>query len=199
VLLIAPICCMLLTKSKKPAAVLLVLLIAAGFVGFACIGRKQMMGASRLPLFLIGMAFGMDWPVSEKKVAVRGAYIAAFAVGLTMLMLFTFKYTAFLNNFGMYWYPFALITPPLCVFIAWMLNKAEKSRTLFAPLRVVGRASFEIYLVNIWTVELAKLAGVDGVGLWIALCVGDLLLGIGYHMLITRVVQALKLKHAYAK
>ncbi len=191
-ILIAPVCFALLTNRKKPAAVLVGLLIIAGLIGFACIGQKQLMGASRLPLFLLGIAFGMDWPVSKKRGAVRGAYIAAFAVGLTALLLFKLKYTAFLNDFGMYWYPFALITPPLCVFIAWLLNKTEKARALFAPLRVLGRASFEIYLLNIWTVELAKLAGADGAGLWIALCAGDLLLGVGYHMLVTRAVQLLK-------
>jgi peptidoglycan/LPS O-acetylase OafA/YrhL len=55
---------------------------------------------------------------------------------------------------------------------------------VFAPLRWIGRSSFEIYLLNIWSVELAKQAGLTDAGLWALLCVADVLLGIAYHRLV---------------
>ena len=94
----------------------------------------------------------------------------------------------------MYWYPFALITPALCVGIAFLLHKADKARKVFIPLRVIGQASFEIYLFNIWMVELVKKWNGKGTLLWLALCVGNILLGIGYHWLVEIGVRRLKRK-----
>ena len=152
----APLFFAVLAKSKKPAAALLGLLIVCAGIGLANIGLDQMMGISRLPVFLLGMAFSMDWGISRRRGLVRALYGLAFAAGVAAVLFCFMAKPILLNDFGMYWYPFALITPPLCVGIAFALRHLEKAARWFAPLRLLGRCSFEIYLFNIWMVELAK-------------------------------------------
>ena len=89
-----------------------------------------------------------------------------------------------LIDYGMYWYPFILITPPLCMGLSFLFQKADKLSRVFAPLRWLGKSSFEIYLVNVWIYELSKQYTVFP-WLWAALCAGNLLLGVGYHWLVT--------------
>jgi peptidoglycan/LPS O-acetylase OafA/YrhL len=190
--LIAPACYAALARTRKPALALLMLLALASLAGLACIAQKQLMGASRLPVFLLGMALGMDWRVSEKRNLARAAYALAFAVGLGTLIFCYERYPWSLSDYGTYWYPFALVTPPLCVFLAFLFQKVEKARKVFAPLRWLGRSSFELYLINIWMVELAKKAGLTGAWPWALLCAGNLLLGLGYHALVERGTAALR-------
>ena len=183
-MLLAPLCFALLYKSRKPGAMLLALLGLAGCLGLAGVGLDQMMGVSRLPVFLLGMAFSMDWLAMQEKKTVRIAYAGAFLIGAAVLLICLTRYRELLNDYGLYWYPFALMTPGLCVGIAFGLQKAEHARRWFAPLRWIGEASFEIYLVNIWLVELAKANGWTDDGVWALLCIGNLLLGMGYHRVV---------------
>ena len=183
-ILIAPICYAVLTRSRKQSYAVAALLVVAFGIGMANIGLEQMMGASRLPIFIIGMAFGMDWPVSARKGLIRTGYVAAFLIGLAAVIVCFTRIPILLIDFGMYWYPFVLMTPALCVGIAFLLHKAEKARIFFAPLRWIGQGSFEIYLLNIWTVEIAKKNGLEDAGWWALLCVGNVLAGIGYHRLV---------------
>ena len=195
-LMIAPLCFAALARSRRPGLSLLLLLALAGGAGLACIGLDQMMGVSRLPVFLLGMAFAMDWPVSRKKRLVGSVYALAFCIGLAALILGLTRYRELLNDYGLYWYPFALMTPGLCVGIGFLLHRAEAARSAFAPLRWMGKSSFEIYLLNIWTVELAKGAALSDLGLWALISAGDLALGIGYHRLVSAATRALRRKPA---
>ncbi|HNW85803.1 MAG TPA: acyltransferase [Candidatus Limiplasma sp.] len=192
-ILLAPLMYAYLAKSGRKGVALLSLLGICAGLGLANIACDQMIGISRLPIFLLGMAFYMDWPISQRKNTVRVAYIAAFALGVAVLLTGLARYKELLIDYGLYWYPFALIVPGLCVFLAWLLHKAERARKLFAPLRWFGESSFEIYLLNIWMVELLKRDGVTSAGLSAFFCAGNLLAGIGYHRLVlwgTKALQA---------
>ena len=193
--LIAPILFAALTRSRKPARMLFCLLGLFAMVGAANIGQPQMMGASRFPIFLLGMAFGMDWRVSDRRGWVRAGYAVAFAVGLSSLLYFTYVKPGLLIDFGMYWYPFALMTPGLCVGLSALFHRVERATRWFAPLRRVGQSSFEIYLINIWLVELAKKYQLEGVWPWLGLFAVNLALGLLYHTLVTRAVAAWRSRH----
>jgi peptidoglycan/LPS O-acetylase OafA/YrhL len=193
---IAPLCYAVLSQNRRPMVALVGLLALAMCVGLACIGQGQMMGASRLPIFVLGMAFGMERPAVKKRGVTLAGYLAAFIAGLAVLLVAIRMYPDLLIDYGLYWYPFALMTPALCVFFGYLLHKAEKAARFFAPLRALGQASFEIYLLNIWMVELAKRYAVSGAGRWELLCAANLLLGIGYHALVTMGTKALHPRRA---
>lgn len=191
-ILIAPLFFALLSRAQKPKATLLVLLVLAVAIGLGCIAQKQLMGASRLPVFLLGMAFAMPRKSSEKHGWVRFGYGAAFLAGLAILLLCTLKYPELLYDYGMYWYPFALIIPGLSIGAAWVMQKVESKAALLKPLRFLGRCSFEVYLLNIWMVELAKKFAIEGISIWLLLCAGNLAAGIGYHMLVVKGTEMLQ-------
>lgn len=172
-LMAAPFAHAVLSKARRPARALLAMMGLAFFAGLAFVNQNQYMAVSRLPVFLLGMGFAMPGaeergsgsaglaPLPSKPSGFAGlaarkrgpgaifaCYAAAFAAGLASLLVCYARYPEALAAYGMYWHPFVLITPPLCAAIAWGLRKAARFRTAFAPLRFLGRASFEIFLVN---------------------------------------------------
>ncbi|MEA5014501.1 MAG: acyltransferase [Candidatus Limiplasma sp.] len=194
-MLLAPLLYALLSKSPKPGRTLAFLLAWAFFLGLCLIGDERYMGVSRLPIFLLGMAFAMDWRPALGALAKRLLLALSFFAGLAVLLLCFARYPELLNDYGMYWHPFALITPPLCLFLSFLLSKADKARRLFAPLRALGRASFEIYLLNIWLVEWGKREKLTGDLPWLLLCLGCILGGLGYHWLIHKLGEKIQRKN----
>ena len=184
--LVAPLFFAVLSRSRKPFWGLAALMALCLGVGAAAIGQEQMMGISRLPVLLLGMAFGMDWPVSARKGLVRVAYAGGALAAFAVLVYCYYASPILLNDFGMYWYPFAFIAPALCVGVAFVMHKVQGVAKWFAPLRLLGGSSFEIYLVNIWLYEEGKRRGLQTAWQWLLLAAASLLLGIGYHMLVER-------------
>ncbi len=180
-ILLAPLFHGLLSGGKNPAVTILGLLVVAALVGLSCVGIDQYMAISRLPVFILGMAFAMDWRPAVSPMLKRLLYALAFGLGLFLVLICHQRYPELLLTYGMYWHPFALITPGLCVFLAYLFHKAEKARALFAPVRLLGKSSFEIYLLNIWMVELGKKYAIQGDWAWGLLSLGSIALGIGYH------------------
>ncbi len=191
-MLLAPVLHGLLSRSGKQLRTLLGLLATAFLLGLCCIGDDRYMGVSRLPVFILGMAYAMDWRPQVGPAVKRGLYALAFVLGLAALFACFARYPELLNDYAMYWHPFVLMTPGLCVGLAFLLHKADRARGLFAPLRFFGRASFEIYLVNIWVVEVATRRGVKDVGPWLLMGLGCLLAGGLYHLLVNAAVAGVK-------
>ena len=161
---------------------LIMLLTIAFGIGAANIGMEQMMPVSRLPVFILGMAFGL-WQGGARRAWHTALYALSFIAGLTLVEYCLHRQTWLLIDYGMYWFPFVLITPPLCTALAFVFQKAEKSKRAFAPLRWVGQSSFEIYLINVWIYEISKQHPFPA-WVWALACAFNLLLGIGYHRLI---------------
>ena len=149
-LLLAPLFYSILSGSRKPVKTLFLLLCVSVGLGFCCVGLDQYMAVSRLPVFLLGMAFAMPGqPFIASSGVRRGLCLASFGTGLFILLLCFARYPELLLTYGMYWHPFVLITPPLCIGLAWLFHKGERFSSIFVPLRLFGEASFEIYLWNI--------------------------------------------------
>lgn len=163
---------------------LIALLVIALGVGAANIGMEQMMPVSRLPVFILGMTFGL-WQGGKRRAWHAPALALSLLAGIFIVEYCVHRQTSLLIDYGMYWYPFMLITPPLCMALAFLFAKTDKLSRAFAPLRWVGQSSFEIYLINVWIYELSKRYTVSA-WMWALLCIANLLLGVGYHLLITR-------------
>ena len=89
-----------------------------------------------------------------------------------------------LSMYGLFWYPFVLIVPGLCVLWANVFGAMQKSkgtRLLINGIRCLGDASFEIYLIHILLFEfLLKPVGISGNGQWFVAAVLAVLAGILY-------------------
>ena len=163
------------------------LIVVALGVGAANIGLEQMMPVSRLPVFILGMAFGL-WPGGARRAGQTAFYALSFLLGSFLVLYCMHRAPGTLIDYGMYWYPFVLIAPPLCMGLAFLFQKADGAKKAFAPLRWVGKSSFAIYLINVWIYELSKQYTVSA-WMWVLLCAANLVLGVSYHELVTRLSQ----------
>ncbi|HIR81422.1 MAG TPA: hypothetical protein IAD37_09005, partial [Candidatus Limiplasma merdipullorum] len=119
-----------------------------------------------------------------------GAYalaLAGGACGLAVLYGCFARFPETLDFYGMYWHPFVLIAPALCVGLGWLFSRAGRGLAAFAPLRALGRASFEIFLFNAWVEVLGKRFGLaQGPVSWLLWSLGSVLAGLAYHAVVER-------------
>ena len=166
-------------------------LLAALFaIGLAYIGNDQYMAISRLPVFVIGMVFAAPQTrsLSGKKTAL--ALAAAAALGLAVLYVCLERYAELLITYAMYWHPFVLITPGLCAGLAWMFGKLP--RVIGKPFALLGEASFEIFLFNVWIEVLGKKYGLAASPVeWLVWSVAGIAAGCAYHWIISRILKSL--------
>lgn len=110
---------------------------------------------TRLPIFYIGMIFAKR---CTQKVSLDLTKLSAFI--MVAVIGFFVLYTVFNDptlkplrwKYGLYWYPFILIAPGLCVALSAVMSLLEKSsmtKWIVAVLSFVGKYSFEIYLVHL--------------------------------------------------
>ncbi|QWU14487.1 Peptidoglycan/LPS O-acetylase OafA/YrhL, contains acyltransferase and SGNH-hydrolase domains [Paenibacillus sophorae] len=105
----------------------------------------------RIPIFFTGFLVGY-WIETGKKANFLHliVYIVMAILGLTFLIV-SMKYLSyeFLWNNGFFWYPFILITLPLCVFVATSLQAFSAfGMKKFIFLTFCGTHSLEIYLIH---------------------------------------------------
>jgi peptidoglycan/LPS O-acetylase OafA/YrhL len=71
-------------------------------------------------------------------------------------MTFT-RFSNYLWNYGLYWYPFFFITPGLCVLMSVvfrLMDRCAWGRRLVGLIGCCGKYTFEIYLVHIFLFEM---------------------------------------------
>ena len=157
-------------------------LIAGLFLmGLAFVDHDLYTSISRLPVFALGMALGGC--KSEKPG--RGVLLAGSVVMLTggvAVLLKCFRsYPELLMDYAMYWHPFFLIAPALCVLLGQFFDVCPK--VLIRPLALLGEASFEIFLFNVWVELLGKRYGLcQTTGDWLMWSIASVLCGILYHL-----------------
>lgn len=108
----------------------------------------------RLPIFFIGMYVGKlccerDRVISKREFA---GTILAMLVGMLLMLLALKLGRKYLATIGLYWYPFILITPGMCLCLSCAANAVQKLRGLAWLQRffeLVGKYSFELYLVHV--------------------------------------------------
>lgn len=169
----------------------LLLLGLAFAAGLAFIGNDQYMVFSRLPVLILGMAFAR--PCDEKKNGGKWAFAFAisFALGMAVLYLCHGRFPELLNDYAMYWHPFVLIAPAMCAGLGWLFGHMPHAAS--APLRVLGRASFEIFLFNVWIEVLGKKFRLfQTAEEWILWSVGSIAAGLVYHLLAEVLTAALR-------
>ena len=119
--------------------------------------NNYMIIVTRLPIFYLGMVLGA---LSKRDRPIKGAHcilmILSFMAGILFLWLSYRKLTAHLWSYGLFWYPFILIVPPLCTGLSCLLRLLEKwklTRLVHSFLALIGDYSLELYLMQVlWVV-----------------------------------------------
>ena len=150
--ILAPIFKEIVDKSKKKIhnilMVSLLLVISQVYWG----ADKFIIIATRVPIFYIGMIYAKKC-CDEKELKGKDIllYIITMIVGIGMYFLFQFEFKDYLWKYGLYWYPFILITPGICMMISLVMSILERVKwcgCIKKILELVGEYSFEIYLVH---------------------------------------------------
>jgi len=161
-------------------------LIAGCFAaGLAFVGSDLYMAFSRIPVFVLGMAVG-GWKAERPKGKSLAAGLAVSGmVGLAVLLFGFHRFPELMGAYAMYWHPFFLITPALCACLSWLFDKCPKG--ILAPLRVLGKASFEIFLFNVWVELLGIRYGLCSTSkAWLMWSVGSIFAGLLYHLAVMK-------------
>ncbi|MNC51503.1 Acyltransferase family protein [compost metagenome] len=104
----------------------------------------------RIPIFFIGVWVGY---LIDKKQAVSRVngmlYLGMLLAGVVLLAASQKYMSEYVWSYGLWWYPFILITLPLCLFTAGGLHwVAERKWTRYPFLAFCGTHSLEIYLIH---------------------------------------------------
>lgn len=183
---VAPLFCAVLSEGRYFRLRVLELMAVLLTVGCAYIGNGQYMAISRLPVFALGMVFATPdvQRLSLKKTAT--AMAAAALLGGAALFVCLEKYAELLVTYAMYWHPFLLITPGLCCGLAWLFDRFPAAAR--KPFEVFGKASFEIFLFNVWLEALGKNYGLASTpSEWLGWSVAGIGVGLAYHWLVGKV------------
>ena len=147
--LFSPILYSLIKDSRSKFRMCLILMGIALLVSFAFFGQYKLIAFSRLPLYIFGMYLSMD---KQKKSVGPGRILVclmALLTGTAALYVFYTFYHSLLWTYGLWWYPFILITPALTILLSVLFEKIQmKIGTLLWCLRKMGEASLEIILVS---------------------------------------------------
>lgn len=113
---------------------------------------------TRLPIYVIGMIFAK---YSEKKISIMYVLVGAVShiIGSVALYIGFVKYNDYLWPYGVYWYPFILITPFLCYaisVISLMIDKCCHTAFVLKIFKYIGSISFELYLMHIFLFKEIK-------------------------------------------
>lgn len=112
---------------------------------------------SRLPLFYLGMVFaGRGTRKKQMSYKILGVLVLLAVLGFGILLYCMKNLTLHLWGYGLFWYPFLLITPGLCCLLSLA---ACCVKPLAWILALIGRYSFEIYLLHITFIEMFKRFG----------------------------------------
>lgn len=108
---------------------------------------------ARLPVFYLGMALGKQCK-ADRELDGKGISLClgGMAAGFGLLYLAQQNLEQLLWTHGLYWYPFLLITPGLCLMIhlaATFCEKRKALRWINRGFEIIGKYSFEIYLIHI--------------------------------------------------
>ncbi len=116
---------------------------------------------TRLPLFFMGMYVGRLSQKKDYKLSILSVVLLIIVMifGIMMLKYFLIHYSKYLWSYGLYWYPFILITPGLCLCVSLFCMLIEKNiigKGIIKILSVVGNHTLEIYLVHVLLFEIVK-------------------------------------------
>ena len=112
----------------------------------------------RIPIFYIGILFGRlcatRIALSRRSLLVLFLISIAGMLGLTQCVTYCHHHDAssLLWEYGLYWYPFILITPGFCAavsFLSQQLSRNKYSKLLLLPLEKIGQYSYEVCLMHI--------------------------------------------------
>ncbi len=161
--LLAPYLCAAVKKSKKPYLTAFLLLILTLAVSIAFMHGLLLIAISRLPVFVTGIFFARlcYGPNPGKELLSDRIFLILLNLimfaGFAAMYYFLYIQTRFDKwHYGLWWYPFLLIAPGLSLDMSRLgelLSKTKVTASIKKGTDLIGRSSFEIFLVHLFIFE----------------------------------------------
>lgn len=140
---------MIKNKEKFWTIVMVILSFLIGLLFFN--NTNQIVFIARIPIYFLGFLAG-KYSYEKKEVSKKMIFVhlLVMIIGFAILRISFIQYEAFLWSYGLYWYPFILITWPLCLFLGKFFELMEKIKFTFisSTFSKIGLVTFEFYLIH---------------------------------------------------
>lgn len=144
----------LFRKTAHPVWLWLGLVVLSIGLGIACPWDWYKLAVTRLPIFLTGMLFGrLEQTGFSRERCLRCILYPLMLLGLWLVLVTYWGYGyVYGYSLGLWWYPYALVTPGAAVLIsdlAALLRRHPLLSKLLQPIERCGQSSAEILMVHL--------------------------------------------------
>ncbi len=141
-------------------AVISVLLFFS-FTFFGHTGKSMLLFWSRLPIYFIGVCFA-EFSTRSKGLSLKfvSVMLALSVAGYALMALSFYKYTAYLWSYGLWWYPFILIVPGICIVISFVCQFVSKTplKVLVNFTKFLGNYTLPVFLTHLLIIKIYEAA-----------------------------------------
>lgn len=140
-------------KIKKPLGCVLFCLLLVIFSFPFWKVTSLIIIVTRLPVFFLGMYFAKLSKETDKKITPKFMTAALLLSAISMAAFFVcfFKLHDELWDYGLWWYPFIITAPTICICISLICKKLENNsvgKKILGAFSFVGSYTFELFLVH---------------------------------------------------
>ncbi len=187
--LLTPYLAVFIKKNKMSKNILVVLFLIAVSACFIN-DTRYLISMVRIPIYVIGMLFAKNEDHNVRKLA--GLWIAGFILGNIALFCSIVYATEHLWNYGLYWYPFILITPFLCWIMSEVSALFDKNFLKVIPkfFTFIGGMSLELFMIHLLAFDLFR----DAINsssypnlFWVIIYLASILCAFGFSFIIKTV------------
>lgn len=184
--MLAPFLHGIIKKSKNIYLSAVLLLSLAFLVSVSFWHTDYLILATRIPIFILGFILADDriGKMIDSRLFVLLMNIVSFVGILSIIILFNTDIDRW--HYGIWWYPFFLIIPGVCIDVSLLLNLIRNKVSL-KYLDKYGKATFSIYLWHIFIFEYIGAGYSFGKGVWVLIAFAVVGFAICYHLLISKI------------
>ena len=110
---------------------------------------------TRLPVYFLGMYLAKRSQVSDDKISLKFMLIATVLsiISMAAFIVCYFKLHDELWNYGLWWYPFIITAPTICLYLSFISKQLEKKsvgQKILKAFSFIGSYTFELFLVHVF-------------------------------------------------
>lgn len=142
-------------KIKKPAGCVLFCLLLVLFSFPFWNVKALIIIVTRMPVYFLGMYLAKRSQESDDKISLKFMLIATVLsiISMAAFIVCYFKLHEELWNYGLWWYPFIITAPTICLYLSFICKQLEKKsagRNILKAFSFIGSYTFELFLVHMF-------------------------------------------------
>ena len=142
-------------KIKKPAGCVLFCLLLVLFSFPFWNVKALIIIVTRMPVYFLGMYLAKRSQESDEKISLKFMLIATVLsiISMAAFIVCYFKLHDELWNYGLWWYPFIITAPTICLYLSFICKQLEEKsagQKILKAFSFIGSYTFELFLVHLF-------------------------------------------------